>query len=71
MFNANELEEGVGHSVDSNVGVWDVLATMRTTLGLFKTLTNVALAEFMSHARSTSEHNIQILNLRFVLKKLF
>ncbi len=28
MFNANELKEGVGHLVDSSVGVWDVLATM-------------------------------------------
>jgi hypothetical protein len=28
MFNANELKEGVGHSMDSNVGVWDVFATM-------------------------------------------
>jgi hypothetical protein len=24
MFNVNELEEGVGHSMDSSVGVWDV-----------------------------------------------
>jgi len=28
MFNANELKEGACHLVDSNVGVWDVLATM-------------------------------------------
>jgi hypothetical protein len=28
VFNANELEEGVGHSMDSSVGVWDVLVTM-------------------------------------------
>jgi hypothetical protein len=46
MFDANELEEGVGYSMDSSVGVWDVLTTMRTTLGLFKTLTNFILAEF-------------------------
>jgi hypothetical protein len=46
MFNANELEEGVGHSMDSSVGVWDVLVTMRATLGLFKTLTNFILVEF-------------------------
>jgi hypothetical protein len=28
MFNANELKEGVGHSMDSSVGVQNVLATM-------------------------------------------
>jgi hypothetical protein len=46
MFNANELKEGTYHSLDSGVGVWDVLATMQTTLGLFKILTNFILAEF-------------------------
>jgi len=28
MFNANELKENIGHSMDSNVKVQDVLATM-------------------------------------------
>ncbi len=28
MFNANELEKGVGHLVDLGVEVWDVLATI-------------------------------------------
>jgi hypothetical protein len=78
MFNANELEEGVGHLVDSCVIVWDVLTTMRATR-LFKTLTNFILVEFdelalsmaptiMRHAQSTCEHHIQVLDLRFALK---
>jgi hypothetical protein len=46
MFNANELQEGIGHSMDSNVGVQDVLAIMQATLGLFRTLTNFTLAKF-------------------------
>ncbi len=28
MFNANQLEEGVGHSMDSCVAIWDVFGTM-------------------------------------------
>jgi len=44
MFNANELKEGTCHSLD--LGVGNVLATMQTTLGLFKILTNFILAEF-------------------------
>lgn len=69
MFNANELKEGTCHLVDSSVGVWDVLATMRATPGLFKILTNFTLAEFdklmllmaptiMHHAQFTCEHHI-------------
>ncbi len=46
MFNADELEEGVGHSLDSSVGVQDVFVIMRATPGLFKTLTNFTLAKF-------------------------
>jgi len=45
MFNTNELKEGTYHSLDSSVGVWDVFATMQTTLGLFKILTNFILVE--------------------------
>jgi hypothetical protein len=45
MFNANELKEGTYHSLDSGAGVWDVFATMQTTLGLFKILTNFILVE--------------------------
>jgi len=79
MFNANELEEGVGHSMDSSVGVWDVFATMQATPRLFKTLTNFTLAKFdelallmapaiVRHAQSTCEHHIQVLDLGFILK---
>jgi len=76
MFNANELEEGLGHLMDSSVGVRDVFVIMQTTLGLFKTLTNFTLAEFdelallvaptiVFHAQSIGEHHIQVLDLRF------
>jgi hypothetical protein len=76
MFNANELKEGVGHSMDSSVGVQNVLATMWVTLRLFKTLTNFTLAKFdkllllvtptiVHRAQFTSEHHIQVLDLRF------
>jgi hypothetical protein len=69
MFNANELEGGVGHLVDSSVGVQDVFATMQATPWLFKTLTNFTLAKFdelallvaptiMLHAQSIGEHHI-------------
>jgi hypothetical protein len=79
MFNANELEEGAGHSMDSSVGVWDVFATMQATPRLFKTLTNFTLAKFdelallmapaiVRHAQSTCEHHIQVLDLGFTLK---
>jgi hypothetical protein len=77
MFNGNELKDGAGHSMDSSVGVQNVFATtMQATPGLFKTLTNFTLAEFdklallmaptiVHHARSTCEHHIQILDIRF------
>jgi hypothetical protein len=41
-----ELEEGGGQFVDPNIGVWDVLATMRPMPSLFKSLTNFSLTEF-------------------------
>jgi hypothetical protein len=28
MFKGNELEKGLGHSIDLGVGVWDVLTIM-------------------------------------------
>ncbi len=83
MFNANELEEGVGHLMYSSVGVRNALATMWATLRLFKTLTNFILAKFdellllvaptinVRHAQSTSEHHIQVLDLGFELKFSF
>jgi hypothetical protein len=75
MFNV-ELEDGVGHSMNSNVGIQNVLATMQATPRLFKTLTNFIFAKFdklallmaptiVHHARSTCEHHIQILDLGF------
>ncbi len=78
MFNANELKEGTCHSLDSSVGIWDVLVIMQTTLGLFKIWTNFVFAEFdklallvkhtIGHcARFTNEHHVQVLNLRFGL----
>jgi hypothetical protein len=49
MFNANELKEGVGHSMDSSVGVWDVFSTIQATPSLFKTLTNQGGEKIASH----------------------
>jgi hypothetical protein len=46
MFNANELKEGDGHSMDLGVGVQNVFATMQATPRLFKTSTNFTLAKF-------------------------
>jgi len=79
MFNANELEKNTNHSMDLVVKVRDVLATMQTTPGLFKTLTNFNLAKFdelallvafiiMCHAQSIDEHHMQVLDLGFALK---
>ncbi len=79
MFNANELEEGMDHSLDLGVGVQDVFAIMRTTPRLFKTLNNFTLAKFdelvllmaptfVCHAQSANEHHIQVLDLGFPLK---
>ncbi len=78
MFNVNEVEEGVGHSVDSCVAVWDVFGTMWATR-LFKALTNFTLVKFdeltllvaptiVRHAQFANEHHIQVLDLRFALK---
>jgi hypothetical protein len=46
MFNANELEEGVGQLVDLGMGIRDVLIIVRATPGLFKILTDFTLVEF-------------------------
>jgi hypothetical protein len=40
------MEEGVNQSMDSIVGVHDVLSIMQITLALFKTLTNFTLENF-------------------------
>jgi hypothetical protein len=47
MFNANELDKGVGQSMDLGVRVWDVFAIMGAMpTWLFKILINFILAEF-------------------------
>jgi len=38
MSNANELEEGASQSMDLDMGIQDVLATMQATPRLFKSL---------------------------------
>jgi hypothetical protein len=66
LFTAIEMEEGDGHFVDPTDGVQDVLATLRSTLALFKNLTNFIATKFedlasivvltiIFHARSISE----------------
>ncbi len=46
LFTAIEMEEGDGHFVDPTNGVQDVLATLRSTLALFKNLTNFIATKF-------------------------
>jgi hypothetical protein len=46
FFTPMELEEGGGQFVDPNIGMQDILATMRAMLGLFKSMTNFNLIEF-------------------------
>ncbi len=47
MFNANELDKGVGQSMDLGVGVWDVFVIMGAMpTWLFKILINFILVEF-------------------------
>jgi hypothetical protein len=70
FFTPMELEEGGGQFVDPNIGMQHVLSTMRTMLGLFKSLTNFSLTEIeelaqlvvstiIGHVRSTGEpHHI-------------
>jgi len=54
--------------MDSNVGVRNVLVIMLATSWLFKTLPTSLWPSLMSHAQSTSEHHIQVLDLRFTSK---
>ena len=64
LFRTNEWEHGGQDSVNPHEGVCDVLGSMRSTPGLFKTLTNFSTEEFdnlyqivcptiSAHARST------------------
>ena len=46
LFSSNELLSENEQSVHNAVGVRDVLATMKTTPSLFRTLTNFSLEEF-------------------------
>ncbi len=46
LFISLQMEEGVNQSMDSIVGVHDVLSIMQITLALFKTLTNFTLENF-------------------------
>jgi hypothetical protein len=66
LFNSNEMQDKGQHFVDSDVGVLDVLGTMKVTPTLFKSLTNFICIEFdelhglvvhaiTSHARSIGE----------------
>jgi len=66
IFTSAKLNEKSGHSVNLNVSVRNILATMWATLGLFNSLTNFTLGEFeklaqlvvptiISHVRSTRE----------------
>jgi hypothetical protein len=45
-FNSNKLNLGVGQLINHKMGVWDVLSTMRITIGLLETLTNFSLSKF-------------------------
>ena len=46
LFSANELANDFQQSVNTNVGVRDVLSTMTATPSMFKTLTNFTVQEF-------------------------
>jgi hypothetical protein len=70
-FTSTELDEKSGQSINLNVGVWDILMTMRAIPSLFKSLTNFTLGEFeelvqlvvptiISHAKSTWEPHYTI-----------
>jgi hypothetical protein len=69
LFNINEWEDGGQQSVNPNVGVCDMLAWLKETPGMFKTMTNFTLPEFeelctavcpliAGKTRSTSEPQI-------------
>ena len=46
FFHTNEWEHGGQDSVNPHEGVRDILGSMRSTLGLFKVLTNFSIEEF-------------------------
>jgi hypothetical protein len=70
-FTSTKLDEKSGQSINPNVGLQDILATMRATLSLFKSFTNFTLGEFeklaqlvvptiISHARSIGKPQLTI-----------
>ncbi len=70
-FTLAELDEESGQSINPNVGVQDILATMRATPSLFKSFTNFTLGEFeklaqlvipilVNHVRSIGEPHLTI-----------
>jgi hypothetical protein len=72
FFTFHKIEEGVRQSMDPKVGIWNVLATMWTTLYFFKTLINFTSVEFdelatlivptlSAHAWSISEVRVWFL----------
>ncbi len=76
FFTSHEIEKGVREYLDPRIGLWNVLATMQTTLYPFKTLTNSTLAKFdelatmmvpiiSTHAQSISEVLISSLGFDF------
>jgi hypothetical protein len=81
MFNDNQLEEGVGLSMDLGVRIQYVFPIMHAMLRLFKTLTNFTLVEFdklptlmvpiiISHARFIVGHHNLTSNQNFDFKCL-
>ena len=69
LFHTNEWEHSGQDSVNPHEGVRDVLGTMRSTLDLFKVLTNFSVEEFddlcrimcptiSAHARSTGDIHV-------------
>jgi hypothetical protein len=76
FFTFHKIEEGLRKSMDPKVGIWNVLATMWTTLHFFKILINFTLVEFdelatlvvptlSTHAQSISEVLISSLGFDF------
>ena len=70
LFNNNEWEDDGQQSVNMRVGLWDLLAWLKETPGMFKTITNFTLPEFEElrslvcpliarNARSTGEPQIR------------
>ena len=46
LFNNNKWEEDGQQSVNTKVGLWDLLVWLKETPSMFKTITNFTLPEF-------------------------